>query len=215
MKKLASVVMMMAIATLMAAMASADGHHWRDNHHSRRIQGVYALSATGTCLNSWLAPIVDGSMPEDVWGASNMVQGFFTFERDGTGNATGNNYPMIPPPAPRDNDSPFVFPRVGVFRGAFSFDFTYQVTHDGAITVWVTPGTFKGRNPVTGAIIFTGDNCGADKCAFFGMVSSDDKTLTLASWNPQAYTYLPSGPTQYTICHMARILIRVSDQDDD
>jgi len=136
-----------------------------------------------------------------------MVQGFFRFESDGTGKAWGNNYPITPPPAP---------PVCG--NGEFSFDFTYKVTYDGAITVWMTPGSMKGKNLVNG-VTFTSDNCGTaegDRCTLFGMVSSDHKTMSLATAvspdgsHAQGYKF-PNGKTFYANCSVARILFRMDN----
>lgn len=195
MKKLA-VVGMIAIATFMAAtMASAQG--WG------AIKGTYAMSATANCLHWW------SDAPTAIWGASNMVQGFVRFESDGTGTAWGNNWPITPPQPP-------VTPVCG--NGEFSFDFTYTVTNEGAITVWMTPGTFYGKNLVAN-VTFKSDNCGPgadDRCTLFGMISSDHKTMSLATAaspdGSHAQGYLmPNGKTFYANCSIARILFRVGD----
>jgi hypothetical protein len=115
---------------------------------------------------------------------------------------------------------------VGCGNGEFSWDFTYKVTHDGAITVWMKPGSFKGKNLVNGWE-FVSDNCGTgenDRCTLFGMVSSDHEAMSLATGaspdgsNAQGFTFV-TGPrenqTFYANCSYARILFRASDQDDD
>lgn len=202
MKKLAVVVMMTAIATFTpAAMASAQGG-WG------AIQGTYAMTAVGNCLHTWSSP----SPPfySGLYGASNMVQGFFQFSKDGTGTAWGENWPIVPPPGPSV---------LGVGHGAFSFNFTYHVTDEGAITVGMMPGSFAGTNLVNGAT-FISDNCGG-LCTMSGMVSSDHKTMTLATQaSPdgsqiQGYTFTNgptpiNGKTMYANCSIARTLFRVT-----
>jgi hypothetical protein len=196
MKKLAVFLMIPVLALLTASTAPAFYfHHWGGIH------GTYAMSATGNCLHWW------SNAPDTVWGASNMVQGFFQFEPDGTGKAWGNNYPITPPPST---------PICG--NGEFSFNFTYKVTYEGAITVWMTPGSMKGKNLVNG-VSFTSDNCGTDegdRCTLFGMISSDHKTMSLATAgspdgsHAQGYKF-PNGNTFYANCSVARILFRMDN----
>lgn len=197
MKKVAAFLLMPALMLLAVSMASAY------DFHPGGIHGVYAMSAVGNCLHWW------SNAPTTTWGASNMVQGFFQFERDGTGTAWGNNYPITPPQAS-------VTPVCG--NGEFSFEFTYKVARDGTITVWMKPGSFKGKNLVNG-VEFTSDNCGTgegDRCTLFGMVSSDYKTMSLATGvspdgsHAQGYKF-PNGNTFYANCSIARILFRVDD----
>ncbi len=179
----------------MAVTASAQETGWG------AIQGTYAMSATANCLHWW------SDAPTAIWGASNMIQGFLRFESDGKGTAWGNNWPITPPPAT---------PVCG--NGEFSWDFTYRVTTEGAITVWIKPGTFYGKNLVNG-VTFTSDNCGTgadDRCTLFGMVSSDHKTMSLATpaspdgSHAQGYIF-PNGKTFYANCSIARILFRAGD----
>ena len=153
MKKLAIVVMMIAIATFMAAaMASAD------DHDGWGIHGEYAMIAAGSCLHSTggfnadLTPVT-GSV---VWGAPVMTEGIWTFEHNGTGVATLTNHIITLPPG-----DPTGTP-VGVSQTvSTAVPFKYQVTPDGEITVQLGP------LPVNMA----------------GMVSMDHKTLTLGSAN--------------------------------
>ncbi len=195
MKKLAVVVMMIAMATFMAAaMASAD------DQGGWSIPGEYAVIATGACLHSTggfvnvnpnLAPPIwvpaDGS---EVWGAPVMAYGTYTFERDGTvGVSVTNNIITLPP------GDPILFATYPHFVGARQVPppltpspFTYQVAPDGVLTVWQGPLTLTG------------------------MVSTDHKTLTLANGD-QVQPYLPSTahPNSSAICNVGRILIRVGE----
>jgi hypothetical protein len=207
MRKL-GVLMIPALAMLLApAMVSAEQDGWG------AIHGTYAMTAVGNCLHTWnpWPPFV--SAP---YGASNMVQGFFEFNSDGTGTAWGENWPITPPPAPAI---------LAVGHGAFSFHFEYKVTHEGAVTVWMTPGSFAGTNLVNGAT-FTSDNCGSSEpdkgCKMSGMVSRDHKTMTLATQaspdgsQQQGYTFGSAPPpiigkTMYANCSIARTLFRVKE----
>jgi hypothetical protein len=201
MKRLTVVAMMIALATFVAATGSAEEKGWG------AIHGTYAMSATANCLHWWEA----GGPVSGTWGASNMVQGFVRFESDGKGTAWGNNWPITPP-------QPSVTPVCG--NGAFSFDFTYTVTHEGAITVWMTPDTFVGTNLAANPNFnFTSNNCGPgtdDRCTLFGMVSRDHKTMSLATAaspdGSHAQGYLmPNKKWFYANCSIARILFRVGD----
>ena len=213
MRKLAVLMMMPALVFMVVAMASAE-----DNHPGG-IHGDYAMSAVGSCLHSYkgFTGAIPGftGIPDDVWGGSNMAQAIWTFERNGTGKVEGTNYPTFPPPAPINPLPPTQ--GVGVGKGTFSFDFTYHVTHDGAITVWVGP--LKGTNLVNGVTFET--DCVDAPCLLHGMVSSDHKTMTLASENEyRTYTlFRPDGSqlpfTLYAICNYGRVLIRVSDRPDE
>jgi len=179
MKKLTVVVMMIAIAAVMlATMASADDHH-----HWWGIQGTYAMTATGSCLHSTLGfnanltPITGSA----VWGATVTPQAIYTFESDGTGTASGTNYILDFPPG-----SP-VFGGPIARQSPISFNFHYEVTHDGAITVYP---------PLPPNLV--------------GMISKDHKTLQLSNANQVQ----PVGALGYAICNIARVLIRVEEEDD-
>ena len=84
------------------------------------------------------------------------------------------------------------------------------------------PGSFKGKNLVN-MVEFTSDNCGKgenDRCTLFGMVSSDYKTMSLATpvspdgSHAQGYLF-PNGKTFYANCSITRTLFRVGEIDHD
>jgi|WetSurMetagenome_2_1015567.scaffolds.fasta_scaffold32464_2 hypothetical protein len=220
MRKLAVLVMIPALMLLAASTASAFlFHHWGG------IQGVYAMTATGNCLHTWT-----GSPP---WGgnnapyaASNMVQGFFQFRSDGTGTAWGENWPITPPTPTTPG------PPVAPGDGKFYFEFKYEITHEGAITVWMITESFLGTNNVNGFTFGSNDCADAVKgsCTMSGMVSRDHKTMTLATkamvpvvtggvvtgYAPytQAYTFLTgalAGKTMNATCSTARTLFWVNE----
>jgi hypothetical protein len=180
MKKLALFLMIPALALLGPSTAPAFYfHHWGGIH------GTYAMTATGSCLhsklgfNANLTPITgEGSV---VWGATVMAQAIWTFESDGTGTVSGTNYVLDFPPG-----SP-VFGGSIARQNPISFNFHYEMTHDGAITVYPP----LPPNPV-------------------GMISQDHQTLTLTSANQVQAV----GALGYAICNVGRVLIRVKDAEE-
>ena len=212
MKKLAVVVMTIAIATFMAApMASANGH----GHHSWGIQGEYAMTGPGSCLFSRV-PFADNHTapePNNSWIASKLTEGTWTFERGGTGKAQYNLHGIAGPQAP-------AFPTATGDTDAISFDFTYTITDDGMITGEMVFGTYLDtfvKGPFAGLGLWGT----FDKLSFFGRVSTDHKTLTLNSANEVQRADVFStidgvtkhAATLYEICNYGRILIRV-DEDE-
>ncbi len=211
MKKLASVVMMIAIATFMAVAASADGHH------RGYIQGTYAMTGTSNCL--WAVAGFDDHLNaiagKPVFGTHNSAQGNWEFWRNGTGHTTYTQF-GITPPGP--TIPPGTSPNASSLK--FDFKFTYTVTDDGQITVEMLPGTFQGD-------FLTGPNANLtpektftiDNLTFVGSVSRDHKTLTLTGENDLTTLRQYQGGSQVSvcpvICNTGRVLIRVSDQDDD
>ena len=204
MKKLAAVVMMIAIAAFMAAgMASADGHQgWG-------IDGEYAMTGPGSCLYSRVPFNANHTAPDpnNSWISSKLTVGTWTFERDGTGKAQYTLYGIAGPQAP-------AFPTATGDADAISFDFTYTITDDGKITGELVPGTYVDTF-VEGPFAGLGYWSTFDKLSFFGRISTDHKTLMLNSANEvqTATVFLtpPETRTLYEICNYGRILIRVGE----
>jgi hypothetical protein len=205
MKKLAVVAIMTAIATFMAAaMASAD------DHHSNDIQGDYAMTGPGSCLYSRVPFNTNLTLPDsNNWIASKLTVGTWTFERDRTGKAQYMLYGIA--------TSQAAFPTATGDSDAVSFEFTYTVTEDGTITGELKPGTYVDtfvKGPFAGLGLWST----FDKLSFFGMVSTDHKTLTLNSASEVQTATVFKGTsttplaTLYEICNYGRILIRVSDE---
>jgi len=179
MKRLTVFLMIPSLVLMSAAMASADGdHHWGGIH------GVYAMSASGSCLHSsleyfknplngrWTAPV--GSQ---VYAGTTVSSGTWIFEKGG-GTFSQTIYATI---LPGGDVSIPVEVRVLAQRDV---PFTYAITPSGDITVTV------------GGIELAGS------------VSIDKKTMTLLSANN--VQNLPA-PFWFTICNTARTLIRVND----
>lgn len=225
MKKLAVVVMMIAIAMFMAAgMASADDHNGRGNPHWGGIHGTYAMTATGNCL--WapggfnLPPAYPPFISPLAYSSHFMAQGTWFFGPNGKGRAEYTQYGISAPPVVGAPSGNLYF--AGAASVKWTFDFTYTV-QDGMITgeiVPPAPGEYHAEflsGPKTG-VKYT-----VDKFTFFGVVSRDHKTLTLNSGsdrehpeNPEVQLFSFSDSTTcFAICNSGRVLIRVSDQDDD
>lgn len=176
MKKLAVVLMIPALVILMAPLAFAGQAGWG------AIHGTYAMMATGSCLHSTLGfygdltPIPgEGSV---VWGATTMAQAVWTFDSNGTGAVThGWNYVLDFPPGSPTFGGPIAR------QNAFSFNFHYEIDHDGVITIY----------PPSPPNIL-------------GVFSKDHKMVTLGSAN-----YPQDSPVGPVICNTARTLYWVSD----
>ena len=213
-KKLAVVVMVAAIAMFtVVAMASADDRD-RDDQQ-KGIRGEYALSGLGTCLfsvagfNSNYVPLT--GYPS--WAGSSMGTGIWTFKRDGTGTVQGTSFALtFPFPLPS-------IPSASAATKAFSFNFNYQVNDDDTITVdMVGPYT---ETTLTGSL--TGWVYTTDTNHFFGYVSADRKTITLASGNvvqtftrgttPPTYTGTLPAAAVYAICNTERVLIQLDEME--
>jgi len=199
MKKLSLIVIIAALFTFFsAAIISANDKDWRGFH------GEYAMTSTGFCLYSF-SPFSPGetacsgtATPLTCWGALLVADGFWSFGRDGKGSFTGSQYGMAPPPYANANALPV----------DLEFDFTYTVTNDGVITAAIVPGTFFGTFQ---AGLNAGKRYTVDIFNFYGMVSTDRKTMTLNSANELQHYTSPDIPAMslYGICNVSRTLIRV------
>jgi hypothetical protein len=205
MKKLASVMMMIAITTFMAvAMTSADG-----NHHWRGIHGEYAMTGVGTCINS------PGGFTQNLtppsgglnFSGSNLFTGTWTFERHGHGKVEGLLFGTA--------TSPYLNPNASQF--SIEFEFTYTLTNDGTINATMVDGTFLATGltgPLAGATFTVQgvDYLGTPEALLFsGKVSPDHNTLTLNSANQIQKITVSNGFTNYNICNVGRVLIRLDD----
>jgi hypothetical protein len=185
MKKLALFVMLPALAIFMVpVMASAE--------EDRAINGMYAMSASGSCLHSempyyqdvqtgrWTVP--HGSQ---VYAGVTVAKGKWTFvrtdENQGTGTWSHTLYATILPGG--HVPVPVIPVEVRVFQQGGPF--TYVTTPSGEITVTLANGI-----PLTGSI------------------SIDENAMTLLSANVVQPNL--SAPFWNTICNMERTLIKVS-----
>lgn len=211
MKKLAVFLMIPALVLLVSATASAFGSHW----YWGKIQGTYAMTATGNCL--W-AP--DGFYPNNAspkaYSSHFTAHGIWTFQANGTGKAEITQYGFSAPPvvgAPGDNHYFAVAASV-----RYRFDFDYAMTYKGEISV--SPKNLSATflsGPKAG-VTYTaepaapiGSTVVPEPIQYLGMVSKewDYKTLTLNSGNELQKYIFDNGEQCYGICHSARVLIRV------
>jgi len=179
-KRLAVLVIIVAIAMFtVVAMASADNHRGK-----KTIQGEYAITGSGNCLvaingfNDKLQPN-DGANGMWVWGPLTYDEGFFTFNKDGTGSFTATFHAF-------DAWSPF-FAGTPPDTGAANevWDFTYTMTDNVNITITYVKGTYE--------LDFTsGPNVGTPLGKSYiilppvkGVISPDEKIL-YASWGAPA-----------------------------
>ena len=131
MKKLALIVIVAALCMFIsAAVASGDSHRRRGFH------GVYAMTATGSCFNSF-SEFVPGQVvtAPTAFVATFVDEGIWTFERRGTGTFSGNRFGMSLPPFKFSSAAP----------SEIKFDFSYTITHDGEIEIVVDPLTFSAK----------------------------------------------------------------------
>jgi hypothetical protein len=198
MKKLAVVVMMIAIATFMAAaMASAD------DHDGWGIHGIYAFTGSNGCL---AAPFGFNSSLTAINGVSGFDfqtwEGTYTFERNGTG--------MLQ----------VLFHDVGATpnaggSGKIEWKFTYTVTDEGKITFTI-PGAYSGQwltgpmAPGTIEFIVTGSNN--------GVISPDGKQILVTWGAPQMQINAGAQPFPgadlQLICNGSFVLFRLSDRGE-
>jgi|OpeIllAssembly_1097287.scaffolds.fasta_scaffold648235_1 hypothetical protein len=183
MKKLALIVGIVAISTLMSAsMALAQGY----------IAGTWEMISSGICLHSvdgWerSVPATDGFngwkpvTPTKVWAGTATARATWVFKQDGKGTVQGTNYAAIFPggyKAPYEAPSPF------------GFNFEYEITNGYEVTVTGTSGSANGL-------------------VMNGMISIDKKVMTLLSAsNVQNFSAWGLG---YLIMDNMRILIKVGN----
>jgi hypothetical protein len=200
MKKLAVVVMMIAIATFMAApMASADDHHrWG-------IHGKYAVTGANGCL---AAPFGFDSSLTAIDGVSGFGfqtwEGTYTFERNGTGLMQ------------------VLFHDVGATpnaggSGNIEWRFAYTVTDERNITFTIDGSTYSGQwltGPMApGTVLFTVTG------SYSGVISPDGKQI-FVTWgaplmqiNAGAQPPIPNAHLEL-ICNGSFVLFRLGDARD-
>lgn len=192
MKKLTILVLISSFLTFTAAMALA---HDNDNGF-KHFNGTYEMISSGICLHSvdgWVEvnnpppPNGNGFVgfvpvdPKKVWAGTATARATWIFNRDGTGTADGKNYASIFPGGLKDSYEA---------ESLFKFDFTYEITNNGVITVIGTSGGAKGL-------------------VMNGMLSNDRKIMTLLS-AAQIQNFSEAG-LGYLINNNMRILIKVSN----
>lgn len=191
MKKLAIFVLISTLLTFTAAMALAhdDDNNWKNFH------GTYEMISSGICLHSvdgWVEsnpeppPTGDGFVgfkpvnASKVWAGTATARATWIFNHDGTGTVDGTNYASIFPGS--TVKAPYVA------KSGFKFNFEYEITNNGVITVTGTSGSANG-------IVMN------------GMLSIDNKIMTLLSTDQvQDFTAYGLG---FLINNNVRVLIKV------
>ena len=188
-------VMLMLVSSAMAQL------------RTQMLKGDFAVTASGTCVNSPAAifptyqPPAGFSADLRPLGFTNVItfsaQGVRTFNGDGTGNATSRSVSLLNTGTASAIDN--------------SSQFTYSVAADRTLTIDEGPshGVFVAGVRV-GQEIST-----SNVPTFVGRVSSDGRSLTLASFNPgvETVTRLVPAPElveAVRICHRAANAIRIS-----
>lgn len=216
MKKLAVIVIIAALSMFMLDSVALAG-----DRESKGFHGVYAMTGSGSCLFSFKvfipgfpAPPPDPLVPPDPnpWVALVVQEGIWTFERNGLGTFRGKQFGMAPPPYP----TPSTVGGPNATPVDLKFDFDYDVTHDGKITVNVIPETFLGTylaGPAVDKNYFL-----TSEMTMFGQISRDHKSLTLTNGDigtkevmEVQILKLPNLRLLYGICDVGRVLIRVDE----
>lgn len=187
------------------------------------LRGDYAFSGEATCLvspggfNQNFSPVgPDAPFPFVI---SFSVQGVRTFNGDGTGRVVGRTVGIGHPFAlPATQTSPSFFNRSGTSSADFEADFTYEVAPDLTFTIEIPTGlsvTYLSGTvpalPPTGSVPALGQTATITNFPpFFGRISQDHRTLTLAQdeLHIETSTY-STGVVQKRICHRSRILLEL------
>ncbi len=195
MKKLGSIVMMLAIASFVTATIA-----FAQNVPPGSVHGTYELFATGTCLHSAAAfTLTPSTIPDDpataydvntklgtavganTWVSSYMGRGAFTFHGDGTGTMRVTQSCILP---------------VGELSGMLDqkltppIAFSYWLAEGGIITVHIPIAPIK--------------------LWLTGTLSPDHKTMTLAS-TMQEQSVGTEGAPHFQVCTIHRILFRAGE----
>jgi hypothetical protein len=169
-----------------------------------QLMGEYAFTGTAGCLITsnplGFDPQTFTPVADQVSSRTFSVEGIRTFNGDGTGTAQGTEVGITPPQSPPNTQGPVP----NADSAKFSFSFTYQVNDDGTFSTELVPGTFKGhfyQGPRTGQD-FT-----IDKIDLTGLLTNENKVLTLASIQAEQETMtLSTGEVHRRVCHRSRTL---------
>jgi hypothetical protein len=171
------------------------------DHHQRTIHGVYGWTGPVNCLTT--PSNFTNFKPNDPTSLSvmsNKGQGTCTFNHDGTGEVRFTSVSTTDSPAAS----------AGATLTQTSYQHTYKITEDGAITIDVVPNTYV-QTYLSGP--YKGYHLSIDVLPLTGWVSADYKTMTIATPEPQVLTmtFKEFPVTVYGICHASFTLIRLSD----
>jgi hypothetical protein len=165
-----------------------------------QLKGQYAITGTTGCLFSPMGfdPATFRSIDGNNYQVSSDVEGIRVFNGDGTGTAKVTEVGIIPPPPAPGFAGP------SAEAATITFSFTYTVNDDGTFTTQLTPNTFVGKffqGPRTGQT-FT-----VDKLNLTGLLTNENKVLTLATVQAEVETVTYEGADNRTrVCHRSRTL---------
>ena len=155
--------------------------------HHRRLRGEYAVVGEQACVVHWLVnpnPINNNPLLTTYWTQTGSLQGTYIFNGDGTGSGEVSQVLIIHPtytPIPLAAYWGFPLP-LGVLVNSstdkITFQFTYTVSRDGAITRSQTPGTITGT--ITSGTL-AGKTYTFTPITLTGFVSRNDETILLSS----------------------------------
>ncbi len=209
-KKLAVFVIVAAITMFIAIpMASADP---KDDH---ALKGQYAFSGPGNCVISTTGFGVN-YVPNggaSVFAASQIWEGVYTFNRDGSGSIKASQ---------RSVD----LPTFGIGTANLSWDFKYKMTDKDRFITYLPDGSYDKVEWTAGS------NCDSNgkNCATFyfdiegpceGVVSRDGDTITMTCGPPTKLILCAPGPLPpppctliafEAYCSFSHVGIRVSDE---
>ncbi len=200
MKKLVVFVVIATIATFVsAAMASAcDKDFYRDFHHGRKaIHGEYAATSVSTCISTpygFDENFIPLKPPAST--STSTAWNIWTFNGDGTGTAEGTGVGISLSPNQSGSSS------------HVTWQFTYDVTDDGMITIHTVSGEAKYLTGSLKGATYTIVQ-GVDES---GYISEDHKTITLNTATTGVIKlHFALGFDYYSICNYSRVLIRVGE----
>jgi hypothetical protein len=204
-KKLTVFVTIAAITIFVVAATASAGDHDR-----KTIRGVYGWAGPLYCISTPDGFSENGIPynPESLSSSSLTAQGTITFKHDGTGKVQFTGVGINPPG-----------PNAGAGLYEASYEHTYNIASNGAITIDAVPNTFVQNfltGPNKGAVLYI------DTWPLTGWVSADYKTITIAGPEPTIHIntiVLPFDPPvrliSYSICNASFTLVRIGGHEKD
>jgi hypothetical protein len=173
-----------------------------NDHQRRTIHGVYGWTGPVNCIStpSGFNNMGKPNNPASLSVSSNKGQGTCTFNHDGTGEVHFTSVGTTESPS----DS------AGGVLTETKYKHTYKITEDGAISIDAVPNTYV-QTYLSGP--YKGYHLNIDILPLTGWVSSDYKTMAIATPEPQVLTmtFVEFPFTLYGICHASFTLVRLSD----
>jgi hypothetical protein len=168
------------------------------------LEGRYGMTAIGTCLASPNGFYPNNVAVEPSSTSSIVNQGVLIFRHDGTGSASIDQTSLNLPPATASYSS----------SAQVKFKFTYQLGHDGSMTLDMLLNTFT-------ATYLTGPRAGLSATwvtdpplsptwVWSGTYSEDRKTLLLNNGDTLSRYRFSNGAEASLICQYHRVLTRLT-----